>query len=46
MTEFKLFMKLLGLTLVIVLLSQTQVGDRSVEAHAMGAIKVPRSSSR
>lgn len=39
MNDVKFFLKCLGLTLLVVLLSQMQVGDRSVEAHAMNAIQ-------
>jgi len=35
MKDVTFFMKLLGLTIVVVVLSQIHVGDRSVEAHAM-----------
>ena len=35
MKDVTFFLKLLGLTVVVVLMSQVHVGDRSVEAHAM-----------
>ena len=35
MKDVTFFLKLLGLTMVVVALTQLHVGDRSVEAHAM-----------
>ena len=39
MKDVTYFFKLLGLTIVVVVLSQIHVGDRSVEAHAMGWVQ-------
>jgi hypothetical protein len=39
MKDVTFFLKLVGLTIVVVVLSQIHVGDRSVEAHAMNWVQ-------
>lgn len=39
MNDFVFFLKLFGLTIVMVLLMQIQVGEQTIETHAMGWVQ-------